>query len=85
MKEVIVKHIEPVHEDERGIIMDILEDETILHIGLITSKKGCIRGNHYHNKQINKHGWKIGAIVPYKIKRKNGFDNKMPKIPKNTE
>ena len=50
MKEVIVKHIEPVYKDDRGEINDILEDENILHIGLITSKAGAVRGNHYHNK-----------------------------------
>jgi len=50
MKEIIIKHIKPVHEDERGIIKDILDDENILHIGIITSKTGSIRGNHYHTK-----------------------------------
>lgn len=50
MRKVEIKHIKPVFEDARGKIMDILEDEKVLHIGLITSTKGAIRGNHYHHK-----------------------------------
>jgi len=50
LKEVSIKHIEPVFEDERGEIFDILDDEKILHVGLITAQKGAVRGNHYHKK-----------------------------------
>ena len=46
-----VKKIEPALEDERGIIANILE-EPISHVAIITSKKGSIRGNHYHPEQI---------------------------------
>jgi len=55
MKEISIKHLEPVFEDERGKIFDILDDEVILHVGLITAKIGAVRGNHYHNraKQYN--------------------------------
>ncbi|MFA5887110.1 MAG: cupin domain-containing protein [Candidatus Nanoarchaeia archaeon] len=49
-KKISIKHIKPAFEDQRGAIHDILDDENILHIGLITSKKGAVRGNHYHNK-----------------------------------
>jgi quercetin dioxygenase-like cupin family protein len=38
------------HQDKRGIIIDILENEKINAITLITLKKGAIRGNHYHKK-----------------------------------
>ena len=55
LKEISITHIEPVFEDERGEIFDILDDENILHVGLITAKKGAMRGNHYHKraKQYN--------------------------------
>lgn len=55
MKSVTVRKIKPVFEDERGKIFDLLEDENILHVGIITSKAGTIRGNHYHKiaKQFN--------------------------------
>lgn len=39
-------------EDERGTITDILEDEEIDHVTIITSKKGALRGNHYHKKTV---------------------------------
>lgn len=46
-----VKKISPVHEDERGEIIDVLLDgEEVRHTGIITSKAGARRGNHYHKK-----------------------------------
>lgn len=51
---VAIKKIRPTFEDERGIIFDLVDKGDISHIGMITSKKGAIRGNHYHKtaKQI---------------------------------
>ena len=37
-------------KDNRGKIVDILENENINAITYITIKKGKIRGNHYHKK-----------------------------------
>lgn len=55
MKKVMIKRIKPAFEDNRGKILDLLDDELIMHIGLITSEPGAIRGNHYHEitKQFN--------------------------------
>lgn len=39
-------------EDERGKIIDILEKEVIEYVTLISSKKGAIRGNHYHKESV---------------------------------
>lgn len=39
-------------QDKRGKIIDILQKEQIEYVTLITSKKGAIRGNHYHEKSI---------------------------------
>ena len=36
--------------DHRGIISDIIENENINAITLLTIKKGKVRGNHYHKK-----------------------------------
>lgn len=47
--EEIIK-ITPAHQDERGIIANVLE-KPITHVAIITSKKGSIRANHYHPKQ----------------------------------
>jgi quercetin dioxygenase-like cupin family protein len=35
-------------EDERGKIIDILKKEPIDYVTIIHSKKGAVRGNHYH-------------------------------------
>ncbi len=37
-----------LHRDKRGTIADIFYDEIIKHVAIIQSKKGEIRGNHYH-------------------------------------
>ncbi|MBT3720050.1 hypothetical protein HN789_00060 [archaeon] len=46
-----VKKIDVAYEDARGKISNIV-DADIKHIAIITSKKGSIRANHYHPKQI---------------------------------
>jgi dTDP-4-dehydrorhamnose 3,5-epimerase-like enzyme len=48
--ELTKKRIRPAFKDERGAIFDLLDKEKIFHIGMLTSKKGSIRGNHYHKK-----------------------------------
>ena len=52
---VIINKVQPVFEDNRGKIFDLLDDEVIMHVGIITSEPGAIRGNHYHKitKQFN--------------------------------
>ena len=45
-----VRHIEKAFEDDRGSITDILEDEIVEHVTLITTAKGAVRGNHVHHQ-----------------------------------
>jgi dTDP-4-dehydrorhamnose 3,5-epimerase-like enzyme len=54
MKNISKQRIIPAFEDERGAIYDLLDKESISHIGMITCNKGSVRGNHYHTsaKQI---------------------------------
>ena len=40
----------PDFTDERGTIMDLLNNVDIKHVGFIFSKAGAIRGNHFHKK-----------------------------------
>jgi dTDP-4-dehydrorhamnose 3,5-epimerase len=49
-----IKRIKSVFEDDRGAIFDLVDKEKISHIGMIISKKGSVRGNHFHKdaKQI---------------------------------
>ena len=44
-----LRHIDPTAVDARGGITNIFEGP-LAHIALITSKKGSVRGNHYHQK-----------------------------------
>ncbi len=45
------KIIHAAFTDERGTIFDLLTDDKIDHIGMLISKKGSIRGKHYHKQQ----------------------------------
>lgn len=46
-----IKKIKPVFVDKRGSIWDFLTDEKIHHVGFLISKKGSVRGKHYHKRQ----------------------------------
>lgn len=39
-------------EDARGRIMDIFENAPKEHCVILTTKKGGVRGNHYHNNSL---------------------------------
>jgi len=51
MEEIKIQEIRPVHIDERGIITDIL-NKPLNHVGIITTKAGSVRANHYHKTSI---------------------------------
>ena len=46
--------VEPleIHKDKRGLIVDIFYKSKIDHVAYIVTKKGEIRGNHYHKETI---------------------------------
>ncbi len=46
-----IKHIKPAFVDERGEIINVFEGTTG-HVAYITSKKGSVRANHYHKKDV---------------------------------
>ena len=46
------RHLKVNFKDARGEIKDILDDVPLNSITLITSKKGAVRGNHYHKKTV---------------------------------
>lgn len=48
---IVTKKI-PNFVDERGEITDIIDGDNVNSITLITSKKGAVRGNHYHKQTI---------------------------------
>lgn len=45
------EHIEAAFTDIRGEIHNLFEGE-LGHVALITSKKGIVRGNHYHKRDL---------------------------------
>tara|TARA_B100000315_G_scaffold74900_2_gene68628 strand:+ start:6443 stop:6835 length:393 start_codon:yes stop_codon:yes gene_type:complete len=47
-----LKKIKPVFKDDRGNIIDILVNVPTEHVSIISSKKGAIRGNHFHKETI---------------------------------
>jgi dTDP-4-dehydrorhamnose 3,5-epimerase-like enzyme len=46
-----VEKIKPVFVDERGSIWDFLTGKVIHHIGFLVTKKGAVRGKHFHKEQ----------------------------------
>ena len=42
--------LSPVFSDSRGDIFDLLNGVDVRHVGIIMSKAGTVRGNHYHVK-----------------------------------
>jgi len=61
------------HEDDRGIISDIIEGEQINAVTLISINKGKIRGNHYHNETIQYNyiiSGKVRLVTKFKGKEK---------------
>ena len=51
VNKVEITKISPAFEDDRGSIWDFLTDETVHHVGFLVSKKGAIRGKHFHKEQ----------------------------------
>jgi quercetin dioxygenase-like cupin family protein len=49
---VEVRRLTPSFSDERGVIQDILVNEQIDHVTMITTVKGVVRGNHYHKDTV---------------------------------
>jgi quercetin dioxygenase-like cupin family protein len=47
-----VRKIKPAFQDARGTIADILKGEVIDSVTIIRSKRGAVRGNHYHKDTL---------------------------------
>lgn len=64
------KKTAPVFTDERGSIFDILE-VPVSHVGMVTFRKGAIRGNHYHKKSAQ-YSYILEGKIELTIKKING-------------
>jgi quercetin dioxygenase-like cupin family protein len=49
---MIVRHLEPAFQDQRGQITDIIEHTPFDSVSIITCVRGADRGNHYHKESI---------------------------------
>jgi len=45
-------NLKPAHTDDRGAITDLIGDDTINAVTIITFTKGAVRANHYHEHTI---------------------------------
>lgn len=68
--------IKPVHEDERGKIIDIVDGVEFVHAGIVTFKPGAIRGNHYH-KQTEQINYILKGKIKYFSKDLSKKDSKV--------
>jgi quercetin dioxygenase-like cupin family protein len=44
--------LKPAHVDARGSITDLIADDEISAVTLITFAKGAVRANHYHERTV---------------------------------
>lgn len=44
--------LKPAHTDQRGNITDLISDDEINAVTLITFSKGAVRANHYHERTV---------------------------------
>lgn len=73
----------PVHQDERGSLIELIKSHQTGQVFMSTSRKGVIRGNHYHHTKVEKFCLikgaanikfrKIGAneVITYRVSDQN--------------
>ena len=44
--------LKAAHVDARGTIVDLIADDEISAVTLVTFTKGAVRGNHYHERTV---------------------------------
>lgn len=76
-----VTHIKPEFTDERGFISRLVDDDR-LHfraVLYITSRKGTVRGNHYHKKDAH-YVYCLSGKFKYSEKDLNKADSKVESV-----
>jgi quercetin dioxygenase-like cupin family protein len=43
-----IRHLRPVHQDDRGLIAELFSGGRIERVSYLTTQAGCVRGNHFH-------------------------------------
>lgn len=59
-----VRRVAPAFVDERGSITDILQNEPVSHVTIVTSKADAVRGNHFH-EQTTQYIYVLGGRMRY--------------------
>ena len=62
---MIVHHLKPAFQDERGDITDILQHVPVDSVTIITCTKSAIRANHYHKESIQYSYVISGEMIAY--------------------
>jgi len=71
-----IKKISPISTDQRGIISKLFDNDLeIVSVLYITSKKGSVRANHYHKKDVH-YIYLIKGKVEYTYQKVGGKNNK---------
>jgi len=65
------KRLRPAFRDSRGAITDILDDVPLNSVTIITSRKGVVRGNHYHRKTVQ-YTYMLKGRIRYVSRRGKG-------------
>ena len=55
--------LKPAHVDVRGSIVDLISDDEINAVTLITFTKGAVRANHYHERTVQRNYVISGQIL----------------------
>jgi len=77
MDKLKIVKLKPTFSDERGIIMDVLSGN-MKHVGIITSKQGAVRANHYHKLQ-----WQYTYVLSGRVElTTKDLREKSPKVKK---
>jgi quercetin dioxygenase-like cupin family protein len=59
------------HQDDRGVISDLVENSNINAVTYITLKKGAVRGNHYH-KQTTQWNYVVAGEIKFVTQEGDG-------------
>ena len=76
---MIIRKIEPAFIDDRGEISDIFYKHPVDHVGMITSVKGALRGDHYH-KETTQHMYMLKGSLRYYYKMIDDDDSNIKSI-----
>ena len=74
-----ITKIKIVFKDERGDIADIFYNHPIDHVAIINSKKGALRGDHYHKATIQ-HMYMAKGSLRYYYRKLSQTDKEIKSV-----